>query len=1227
MERYLRPERLAATPNEPGAEAQYKHWKKTFDIFVQSLSEQNPNKLHMLINFVAPEIFEFISGCTTYESAVEILEGLFVKKRNKIFARYKLITRKQSSSESVQDYVQKLKLLAKECEFTATTLEETTSNYLLDALIAGIGSNNIRQRLLEKHDLTFDSAFQLAQSLEFAMLNSESFSSMSNAAVNVQQSDLQNSQAIVGVENLSGVNSKSRANKGENYPDGSNCWNCGNKSHPKSHCPARNIECYRCRMKGHFAHLCKRYKPSQKAAPIVTTYLSSVVECAAQTNSYSAKVLVEVQVGNIIVKALADTGATKSFIDLDLVNRLKVKVYPAAHNISLASDSYSPKVLGQCYVDVIFKENCHKSFNFIILENLVAPVLLGGDFMGLYKYFTFSFDGSLPGISLAALKPMKMEPIKLINIAPNAKPITTKSRRFNIRDQQFINQEVEKLLADGIIEESNSSWRAQVHVVRDENHKTRMVIDYSRTINRFTSLDGYPMKRIDELVHCMSKYTIFSSLDLQSAYHQLELDPRYREYTGFEARGKLYQFRRLPFGLRNAVAGFQRCIDKFIEDNNLQGVYSYVDNLYVGGKSQSEHDYNLKKLLEAASRHNFTFNEGKSLISTKTLDILGYRIENGNIFPDPNRVKPLLELPVPQDKKSLKRVVGMFAYYSKYIPKFSDRIIPLTKVSKFPLSPEEIKAFEVLKETLATATLAHIDENLPFVLETDASHFAISATLNQDGRPVAFYSRTFQGSEKGHSSVEKEAQAIIEGVRKWHYWLSGRNFTIITDQKPVSFIFDAEHSSKIKNDKLFRWRLELSQYQYSIQYRPGSQNVAADTFSRVSCGAVASNELLSLHENLCHPGVTRMLHLVRTRNLPYSVENIKKVIHSCKVCAELKPRYYNPEERTLIKATRPMERLTVDFVGPVPSSSKNVFSLTIVDEFSRFPWSFPCSDISAKTVIKCLDELFSVFGVPAYIHSDRGSQFMSKELKNYLHNRGVATSRTTAYNPQGNGQCERMNGTIWKTILLALKTRGLHVSQWESVLNDALHSIRSLLCTATNSTPHDRMFTHARRTSSGVSLPSWLASPGPVLLKRQVRCKNDPLCDEVHLLEANPLYAHIRYQDGRETTVSLRQLAPPGLGQNNELPLVFQDVSTDSNEVPTTLQDQENLAGKSGGEEVNLNVTDSGDDGSSIRDTFKNIVKNTNLESQDFELSTSPPIRRSTRNSKPPEKLNYSSFG
>ena len=196
-----------------------------------------------------------------------------------------------------------------------------------------------------------------------------------------------------------------------------------------------------------------------------------------------------------------------------------------------------------------------------------------------------------------------------------------------------------------------------------------------------------------------------------------------------------------------------------------------------------------------------------------------------------------------------------------------------------------------------------------------------------------------------------------------------------------------------------------------------------------------------------------MNHFIRCRNLPYSTEEVKNLINQCPVCAELKPQFYKPPEAHLIKSTQPFERLNIDFKGPLPTSSRNLYLFTITDEYSRFPFAFPCPDVSAPTVIKCFSKLFSVFGMPAYIHSDRGSSLISTELRTYLHSRGIATSRTTPYNhPRGNGQIERYNGIIWKAISLALKSKGLPVNQWEKVLLDALHSIRSLLCTATNAT-------------------------------------------------------------------------------------------------------------------------------------------------------------------------------
>ena len=235
--------------------------------------------------------------------------------------------------------------------------------------------------------------------------------------------------------------------------------------------------------------------------------------------------------------------------------------------------------------------------------------------------------------------------------------------------------------------------------------------------------------------------------------------------------------------------------------------------------------------------------------------------------------------------------------------------------------------------------------------------------------------------------------------------------------------------------------MELSPFQYNIVYRPGKDNIAADALSRV-CATSSLSVLSKLHVDLCHPGVTRFNHFVKAKNLPYSVSDVKTVVSSCDACAKLKPQFLKPVNPPLIKATQPFERLSIDFKGPLPSVSKNVYMLTIIDEYSRFPFVYPCKDMLTETVIKCLNDLFSLFGMPGYIHSDRGTSFMSADLKHHLHSKGIATSNTTKYNPAGNGQCERFNGIIWKAVRLSLHSKKLPTSCWESILPDVLHSLR-----------------------------------------------------------------------------------------------------------------------------------------------------------------------------------------
>ena len=476
--------------------------------------------------------------------------------------------------------------------------------------------------------------------------------------------------------------------------------------------------------------------------------------------------------------------------------------------------------------------------------------------------------------------------------------------------------------------------------------------------------------------------------------------------------------------------------------------------------------------------------------------------------------------------KPLQRALGLFAYYAKWVPNFSDRVSTLKNVRTFPMGKQAVNDFNELKQAIANATLKAIDDTAPFTVECDASEIAISATLNQGGRPVAFFSRTLHKSELRYPAVEKEAMSIIESVRKWSHLLIRQRFTLITDQKSVAFMLDNRKRTKIKNNKILGWRLDLAPFSYSIQYRPGVANVGPDTLTRAFCASMTSNSLMDTHRGLGCPGVTRLYHFVKQKNLPFSLEEVKQVCKACTTCAELKPKFFSPPMGQLIKATQPMERLNIDFKGPLPAATKNKYFLCVIDEFSRFPFCFPCPDMNTDTIIKCLDSLFSTYGTCGYVHSDRWSAFKSEELKHYFLNKGIATSNSTPYHPTGNSQVERYNGIIWRATRSLLMNKKLDTKYWEIVLPQALHSIRSLLCTSTNQTPHERFFNFARRSSTGTSLPGWLSTPGPIMLRKFVRQnKNDPLVQKVHLIEANPAYARVRFPGGRESTVSLRDLA------------------------------------------------------------------------------------------------------
>lgn len=1115
-----------ALPPNPTSE-QWKWWSKCFQdgLTINEVTDDG-HKLTFLRSHLGHEYFTLLEPINAFDAAIAALDAQFRSPSRVLFARHQLLTSTQRPGELINDFVKRLKLLAQACECEAVTAAQHQELLLRDALVSGITSDAIRARLLELDNTHNGTAacIALANAIDISTGYSRNFNSGSGSG-----SGTSIAQAIASTPLVAAANPRSQT-----------CFFCGRSRHRRSQCPAKNEACRNCGKTGHWATVCKSKAmastevedandSSKTAAMLLCTADTSMVHkpgraCFAQ---------VTINGGSEACKALIDSGSTHSFIKAAHARNLKLPISWKSSSTRLADNSVG-RTSGETVANICMN-GVEYRVRLTVVDALVAEMIIGMDVLSQHKVVELNADGKLPKVSFtcAAFPTMNIDPPDIFSsgLKSDARPIATRARFVKPRDREFIESEIQRLLDEGIIEKSNSPWRAQAFVVRD--NKPRMVIDYSETINLFTQLDAYPFTTVETTLNGIAENHYFSRIDLKSAYHQVPIKLEDRPFTAFQAGGGLYQFSRLAFGLTNAVPAFQRIMDEFVRNNGLKKTFPYLDDITICGTTREEHDANLHRFLEAASSANLVFNQDKCVFGVTQVCLLGHLIENGTKKPDPSRLAALTDFPIPKTTAQLRRLIGFFAYYAKWVPDYSNKIQPMLTAQRettFPLAENVVDAIETLKLDIANATLA-IPEPMAgqLVMETDASGTAIGAVLSQADRPIAFFSRTLSASERNQSTVEREAMAIVEAARKWNEYLHTFPTLIKTDQRAISFIY-SRNQSRIKNDKLARWRLELSQFHYDIIYRKGAENVSADTMSRSAATTKPATRLDELHDSLCHPGVTRCWEYVQRHNLPFSISEVREVTANCQTCQECKPKFFRPKlDGHLIKSTRPFERLNIDIVGPKAPAilTGRRFLLVVVDEYSRFPFAFALKDITTASVLQCLRQLFSLFGTPSFIHSDRGSQFMAEAFDSQLLQWGIAQSRTTPYNPQCNGQTEKYNGVLWKAIQCVLHSRKMPISMWETVLPEALSSIRSLICTATNETPHSRLFTFTRQGTQGYALPIWLAAGKQAYMKVFARSKEDPLVQPVEIVQViNPFFARVRQTSGRVDTISTRALAP-----------------------------------------------------------------------------------------------------
>lgn len=420
-------------------------------------------------------------------------------------------------------------------------------------------------------------------------------------------------------------------------------------------------------------------------------------------------------------------------------------------------------------------------------------------------------------------------------------PIQTKSYRFPECHKKEVENQMHKMLEQNIIQPSNSPWSSPIWVVPKKadasgQRKWRVVIDY-RKLNDITIGETYPIPQITEILDQLGKSQYFTTLDLASGFHQIKVSADDGPKTAFSVPQGHFQFTRMPFGLKNAPSTFQKLMNTCL--SGLQGsrCFVYLDDIVVYSPDLQSHIQNLSAVFDRLRNYNLKLQCDKCEFLCKEVAYLGHLINKDGVKPNPEKIRAVTDFPIPRCPKDIKSFLGLVSYYRRFIPDFSKTAKPLTALLKkdvsFHWKNEQQLAFEILKKSLVTAPiLAYPDFTKPFVLTCDASNYAISAILSQGpigkDQPIAYASRTLNKAECNYSVTEKECLAVVFGTKAFRPYLYGHSFTIITDHKPLQWLFNC----KDPGSRLIRWRLKLEEFEYEILHKKGKINTNADALSR-----------------------------------------------------------------------------------------------------------------------------------------------------------------------------------------------------------------------------------------------------------------------------------------------------------------------------------------------------------------------------------------------------------
>lgn len=777
-------------------------------------------------------VFPETLNSKTFDELVNILRHHFTPQTSIVFKRHVFQRRIQLQDEPIVSYVTELKSLSRECNFENNLYER-----LRDQFVSGLANKDIQRQLLAESSITFEEAVKRALAGEAAM------------------SQVQDLQKQSSTSTTHHVKIPSTPKTPEKVHQKGSCFSCGG-NHRRDTCKFREAECHQCHKKGHIAKVCR--------GKLIKTKIREA--SSNQLNSFSVhklrpptqpKVNVKVMLNGKPCNMEVDTGSSYSVISYRTYTNLWKDSGPVIKKVTdLPLSDFQGKripLMGYCEVNATFKQYQANVQLLITKEHRAS--LLGYDW---FPSLGFAISGihHLQGPSVSqlldefgdvfseTLGTYTGPPISL-PIDKKANPIRFKARNVPLAMRPRIEDEIQRLIKEDVLEPTNNpKWSTPVVPVLKPSGDIRLCGDYKVTLNTVLPEYPYPIPSVQHLLSTLVGGEFFAKLDMAQAYLQLPVTQESAEAQTIITHRGAYKVKRLQFGVSVAPGIFQQVMEDLL--GNIEGVTPYFDDILIYASSLPALYKKVRNVLQLFRKVGLRAKRDKCLIGVRSIDFLGYRVDASGLHPSKEKLKAIQNAKVPENKSELQAFLGLLNFYNSFLKGKAAVAEPLHRLldkgSTWYWTKTHDKCFQEVKNLLTSESVLHpFDTKLPTTLTCDASPFGVGAVLSQtskDGREltIAFASRTLTTTERNYAQIDKEALALISGVKKFHHFLYGKKFKLVTDHKPLLGLFmPNKPTPDIISPRMLRWSVILNAYDFSLEHKPGKMIQNADALSRLSC--------------------------------------------------------------------------------------------------------------------------------------------------------------------------------------------------------------------------------------------------------------------------------------------------------------------------------------------------------------------------------------------------------